>query len=341
MRPRTGLVLAGAAGAGLIAWGAKRRASFLDLHGKLVLITGGSRGLGLQLAREFGARRARVAICARDADELNRAQQDLKERGINTHTAVCDVSDAGQVDRMIGAIAERLGPIDVLVNNAGIIRVGPIFQQTAQDFEDAMNTMFWGTLYPTLAVLPQMRERKKGRIVNITSIGGRVSVPHLVPYCCAKFAVVALSEGLRAELASSGIRVVTILPGLMRTGSHLNAEFKGKHKAEYLWFSAGAASPLVSIDAARAARSIVRATARGDAEKILSMPADLIARLHGIFPGLTTEIFGLVNRFLLPGSPESLTGIRTGAEAKAQLGSRVLEAITQPGQHAAEALNEL
>ena len=153
---------------------------------------------------------------------------------------------------MVNQIAQELGPIDVLVNNAGIIRVGPVQQQTIEDFEQAMNTIFWGNLHPTLAV-----------------------------YSCAKFAAVALSEGLRAELACSGIRLVTIVPELMRTGSHLHAEFKGNHKQEYAWFSAGAASPFVSIAAERAACCIVRAAARGDAEKVLSFPAGVLAHLHG------------------------------------------------------------
>src|SRR5437763_6066124 len=109
---------------------------------------------------------------------------------------------------MVDEVAKRFGRIDVLVNNAGIIQVGPVENMTITDFENAMAVMFWGPVYATLATLPYMRQHGDGRIVNITSIGGKVSVPHLVPYSCAKFAAVALSEGLRAELASTGIRVV-------------------------------------------------------------------------------------------------------------------------------------
>ena len=133
---------------------------------------------------------------------------------------------------MVAEAAELLGPIDVLVNNAGIITVGPFLEMDVEDFDQAMKVMFWGPLYTTLAVLPAMRARKQGSIVNITSIGGKVSVPHLLPYCCAKFAAVALSEGLRTELMPDGIRVTTIAPGLLRTGSHLNARFKGKQADE-------------------------------------------------------------------------------------------------------------
>ncbi|HVV47434.1 MAG TPA: SDR family oxidoreductase, partial [Bryobacteraceae bacterium] len=191
--------------------------------GKIVLITGGSRGLGLAMAREFGSHGATVAICARDEAELKAAQADLARRGVRAHAFPCDISNRDQVFRMIAEATGQLGRIDILVNNAGILKVGPFSQMDVADFEDAMKVMFWGPLYATLAVLPAMRARGEGGIVNITSIGGKVSMPHLLPYSCAKFAAVALSEGLRAELAPSGIRVTTIAPGLLRTGSHLRA----------------------------------------------------------------------------------------------------------------------
>src|SRR6185369_6660508 len=131
-----------------------------------------------------------------------------------------------QVAAMVSQVNERLGGIDVLVNNAGIISVGPIESQTIEDFREAMDVMFWGHVNTILAVLPQMQRRRSGWIGNVSSIGGKISVPHLVPYSCAKFASVGLSEGLTAELAKDGINVTTIVPGLMRTGAHINAYFK-------------------------------------------------------------------------------------------------------------------
>ncbi len=109
------------------------------------------------------------------------------------------------------------GRVDIVVNNAGIIQVGPMSTTTVEDFATALDVMFWGALYPTLAVLPQMRARRSGHVVNITSIGGMVSVPHLLPYTCAKFAAVGLSEGLRTELGQEGIHVTTVVPGWRRS----------------------------------------------------------------------------------------------------------------------------
>ena len=172
----------------------------------------------------------------------------------------CDVTIREDVDALVREVAERLGPIDVLINNAGIISVGPVETMEIEDFQQAMATNFWGPLYAILAVLPGMRRRGEGRIANIASIGGKISVPHLVPYSASKFALVGLSEGLlRAELAKNGISVITIYPGLMRTGSPRHAIFKGRHRAEYAWFSVSDALPLVSMDAAGpAARSWTR-----------------------------------------------------------------------------------
>jgi NAD(P)-dependent dehydrogenase (short-subunit alcohol dehydrogenase family) len=339
MKIRTGLLTAIAAGAGYAALQRLRRRPSLDLNGKVVLITGGSRGLGLAMAREFGAQGAIIAICARDDGELHRAQNNLMSHGVRSHTFVCDVSDRQQVESMVADVIEQLGGIDVLVNNAGVINVGPFSEMDLEDFGHAMKVMFWAPLYMTTAVLPSMRARKGGSIVNITSIGAKLSVPHLLPYSCAKFAALALSEGLRTELAPEGICVTTIVPGLMRTGSHLNAEFKGRQAHEYAWFATGAATPLVSIGAARAARSVVRATMRGDSEKILSFPADAAARFHGLFPGLTSDLMGVVAR-MLPSGTQLPGDSRPGHAVEAGLHSRLWKFMTLAGRRAAQSLNE-
>jgi NAD(P)-dependent dehydrogenase (short-subunit alcohol dehydrogenase family) len=300
-----------AAGIGLALAGqeALRRRRAIDLWDQVVLITGASRGLGLAMAREFAQEGAHLVICARNGAQLLEAERELSGYGVNVLAVPCDVTDQAQVERMVARATERFGRIDILVNNAGSIAVGPFDVQEVDDFRMAMDIMFWGTVYPTMAVLPQMRTRGNGRIVNITSIGGRVSVPFLVPYNCSKHAAVAFSEGLRAEAAKDGITVVTVVPGLMRTGSYMNALYKGQHESLYSLFSVLANSPLTSMDAGRAARQIVQATRRGDAEFVVTNQAKLMSRAHGIAPGLFADIMGLVNH-LLPqgGSSEARLG---------------------------------
>ncbi len=335
---QNGLLLA-AAGVGAFVAGRAvlRRWREYDLRGQTVLITGGSRGLGLVMAREFAREGARVAICARNNAELEQARADLAARGADVLAVLCDVTDKVQVGSLVETVRDRFGRIDVLVNNAGVIQVGPMEVMTIEDYDEAMRTHFWAPLYTTLAVLPEMRRRRDGRIVNISSVGGKISVPHLLPYSASKFALVGLSEGLRAELAKDNIAVTTVCPGLIRTGSPRNAFFKGKHREEYAWFSISDSLPVTSMSAERAARHIVSACKRADAEVILSIQAELAVRFHGLFPGLTTNILGFINRFL----PEP-GGIGTRrAQGKDSRSSAAPSWLTGLSDEAARANNEL
>ena len=171
-------------------------------------------------------------------------------------------------------------------------------------------------------------------IVNIASIGGKISFPHLLPYSAAKFALLGLSEGLHAELGSKkGVRVVSVVPGFMRTGSHLNAFFAGDQEQEFEWFALGASLPLLSIDAQRAARAIVKATRRGTAQPILGVPAHLAARFHGLFPGTTNRLLALVNS-LLPEASKSM--FQRGAQLQDEIDSTLFHELTKSGSTAAE-----
>jgi short-subunit dehydrogenase len=328
-----------AGGAFLLGRELLRRAAPADLHGQTALVTGGSRGLGLLISRELQQAGCRLAICARDAEELEWASRDLASYGGPVETVVCDVGDQQQVERMISEVTGRLGKIDILVNNAGIIQVGPLENQELADFRTAMDVMYWGVVYTSLAVLPQMRARAAGRIANVTSIGGKMAVPHLLPYSSAKFAAVGFSEGLASEVAKDGITVTTIVPGLMRTGSHLHAVTKGQQTKEYGWFSLGASLPFISMDAERAAKHVVEAIQRGDSVRCLGLTAALASRFHGVFPGTTVELLGLVNR-LLPAPSSGSSGRVPGFQARDWLNSRLVNVATTLGQRAAERFNE-
>ena len=320
-----------------------RQTRRVDLGGSVVLITGGSRGLGLALAHEFGQHGCRLAICARDAAELVRAKDELAAKGYEVFTAVCDLTDTAQVNTLIADVTAHYGQIDILVNNAGIIEVGPVQNMSRKDFEDAMAVDFWGVLDTILAVLPQMSARKSGRIVNITSIAGKVAFPHLLPYAAAKFAATGLSEGLHSELKRDGITVTTIVPGLLRTGSYFHALFKGDKTGEFTWFSIGDNLPGGSISAGRAAREIVAATRNGEAERILSIPASLLSRFQGLAPNTSAGLLTLINNAVLPppsDAPGSET-ISTGKEAESSMPMRpAFDAVTTLGRAAAERLNE-
>jgi short-subunit dehydrogenase len=206
----------------------------------------------------------------------------------------------GEIAELFNRIRREVGSIDVLINNAGIIQVGPFETMTLEDYEQAMAVHFWAPLLCMEQVLPDMRRRRDGRIVNISSIGGKIAAPHLLPYCASKYALVGLSKGMRVELAKDNIFVTTVAPGLMRTGSPRNALFKGQHRAEYTWFSISAGMPLLSMDADRAARQIISACKYGRAEITLSLPAKLAVAIDALAPELTADMTALAN-CMLPG----------------------------------------
>jgi NAD(P)-dependent dehydrogenase (short-subunit alcohol dehydrogenase family) len=275
------------------------------LHDQVVLITGGSRGLGLLLAREFGRKGCRLAICARDGAELERARLGLEHRGYQVFASVCDVSDPAAVDRLMAEVLDHYGRLDILVNNASVMHVGALSSMDLLDFRQAMATNYWGTVHTTLAAIEPLKQAG-GRIVNICSIGGKVAVPHLLPYDAAKFAVLGFSEGLRAELAGEGISVTTIIPGLMRTGSYSHATFKGDQLGEFEWFSTVASEHATTIDARQAARRIVLATARREPEVILGWHARFAALAKAVLPNTLIRVLGLANRALPHSSRKSI-----------------------------------
>jgi len=303
---------------------------------QVVVVTGSSRGLGFAIAQEFASRGAKLVICGRDVEILGEAEQRLRDMGAQVLARRCDIASRQDAEHLIHQARDRFGRIDVLVNNAGVIAVGPIESQTIEDFESAMGTMFWGMVYTTMAVLPQMIQRQGGRIVNIASIGGKVAIPHLVPYSCAKFAAVGFSEGIRAELAKDNISVTTVVPGLMRTGSHANAVFKGDHHKEYSWFSLSATLPVLAMDARRAARAIVNAAARGVSEVVLTPQAKVLALAHGIAPGTVADILGVAHRYM-PGTGSHETQRFTGKESETPVSRSFL---TRLGRTAGRALNQ-
>src|SRR5437667_4290944 len=287
----------------LVAWIIARliRMARYPLREKVVLITGGSRGLGLVLARQICAQGGNVALIARDADELGRAKADLARRGGAVLTVQSDLLDAGQIQSAVRQIIDRFGKIDVLINNAGIIEVGPLEHMTRDDFDRAMRLHFWAPFELISQIVPEMRIWGGGRIVNISSIGGKIAVPHMAPYSASKFALTGISDALRAELARDNIYVTTVAPGMMRTGSHVNAKFKGRHDIEFAWFAASAGAPLLSMNANRAARKILAACRRGQPSLTLTFAARAAILGNALFPNLTGYAMKFANR-LLPGA---------------------------------------
>lgn len=328
-------MVAGAAiGAGLALI---KRNSRMDLRHKTVAITGGARGLGLVMARQLVDMGANVAICSRHPDELQRADAELKFRGGNVLSLACDLTNREEAIRFIEECRIHFGGIDVLINNAGVIQVGPLEEQTEQDFRDALDTHFWTPYHTMQAAIPHMKRNGGGRIANIVSIGGKVAVPHLAPYCASKFALSGLSKAFANEVSKDGIKVTTVYPGLMRTGSHINALFKGQNEKEFALFSLMDATPATSIAAERAAAQIVDAIRCGRSELTITIQAKAIALAAELAPELVSALAQAGN-LILPGGGGIGEELATGLESRTDA---IPDVITAAIDAAAERNNEL
>jgi NAD(P)-dependent dehydrogenase (short-subunit alcohol dehydrogenase family) len=264
----------------------------------VAVVTGASRGLGFLLARELADRGHDLVLNARSEPGLAVAAAALQERGARVVTVPGDVADPAMGQRLVDTAVEHFDRLDVLVTNAGTIQVGPALAMRAHDFGNAMDLMFYGVVHPVLAALPVMKERGAGRILVISSIGGKLPAPHLLPYVAAKHASVGFAEGLRVEVIRHGITVTCAVPGLMRTGSPRNALFTGDQPAEHRWFTLGDSLPVVSMDAERAARKLIRAALRGRPEVAPTPLAKIGMRVHGVAPATTMRLVSVVNRLL-------------------------------------------
>jgi NAD(P)-dependent dehydrogenase (short-subunit alcohol dehydrogenase family) len=271
----------------------------ITLDDRVVIVTGASTGHGLLVARYAAQHGARLVLAARDTENLYAAEIEMIHAGARDVLAVpTDVTDREECQYLVDHTAERYGRVDILINNAGIIQVGPAETLTLRDVEGAMATNFWGAVHCTLAAIPYMRRQGFGRIGNVISIGGKVPTPHLVPYAASKYALTGFTESLRTELAKDGILVTGVYPHLMRTGGHVHAWVKGQREAEYTLFALAGTLPFVSASAETVARKLWRAVCDGDAEVIAGWPAVVAAKVHSLFPNWTAEALALLARAL-------------------------------------------
>jgi short-subunit dehydrogenase len=192
-------------------------AGLTDYRDTAGIVTGASSGIGAQLARDLARRGMRVALLARRADRLEELAAEVRRAGGEALPVPCDVADRGSVEAAVGAAVERFGRVDLLVNNAGYGRHVLFKDHDVGDIERMMRTNYLGTVWATKAVLPAMRTRRRGWIVNVSSVAGKLGQPDEAAYSASKFAVAGLSEALAYELAPLGIHVMTVYPALVRT----------------------------------------------------------------------------------------------------------------------------
>lgn len=300
-RKKTGLALSSAATGLVLSNIYQPKESLFD---KNIVITGGSRGLGFALAQEVVRQGANVILLARTKEELEKAQKILRQSNPYSRVEVfsCDVTDKNQLHATVDAIIIKFKSIDIVINNAGEIIVGPFESMSEHDFRKQMDLHMFAVLNMTQMFYPHFKENKKGHVVNICSIGGRVAVPHMLPYDASKFALSGLSQGLAAELHKDNITVTTVYPTLMKTGSPIQAKFKGDSQQEFTWFATSDYMPGLSIPANKAAKKIVEGIKEKRTEIIFSTIGK--ARLYGslFFPELMSWSMSFLNALMPKGT---------------------------------------
>jgi NAD(P)-dependent dehydrogenase (short-subunit alcohol dehydrogenase family) len=316
---------------------------------RTAVVLGASRGLGLLVSEELLQRGFTVYGCARDEDELEGAARILAAAvpGGRFVPRICDVRYQDEVTAVVEEVVDDHGGLDVAIHVAGVIQVGHADKVTLGHYHEAVDTMLFGPVHLALASVPHMRDAGHGRIGIVSSVGGLVAVPRLVPYSVAKFGAVGLAEGLYAELSGTGVTVTTVTPGLMRTGGHTHARFVDDAVSDYAWFAPLASLPGLSISAERAARRIVSGVLSGSPTVELTPLTIIGRRVHGLAPATTTRAMGLVSR-LLPGPSGRAADPMTeaapavdGSTARERLSSRVVDGLSVLGDRAARRTNEV
>ncbi len=198
-----------------------------------VLITGGSEGIGKATAILFARKGYDLVLAARHSDRLQIVAQQLQSLGATAPLTVsCDVTDAAQVKTLVDKALEHYGYIDVLINNAGIYASAPVEEFSLEDWHRVIDTNLWGYIHTINALLPHFLQRGKGTIVNVSSIGGKIAIPYLVPYCTSKYGVTGLTQALHAELKPQGIHVCGIYPNLIQSNFVERSIIRGKDEQD-------------------------------------------------------------------------------------------------------------
>jgi len=190
----------------------------LRLRGKVVVVTGGGGGIGLETAKAFAREGCRVAVCDRRAGSLEGLRGRLEGCGGEALVAQTDVSDEGQVRRFVASVLERWGRVDFLVNNAGYGIHKPLLKMSVEEIRGQVDTNYFGVVHATKAVLEHMVLERSGHIINIASVVAKLPMPNSGAYAATKAALDSTALTLRAELAKYGINVTTVYPGPTRTG---------------------------------------------------------------------------------------------------------------------------
>lgn len=285
----------GVAGTAAAVYAWRQRARRRHVQGRTVLITGGSRGLGLELARKFLAAGAQVALCARNQADLERARQQLAPGGGLVSIHVADISNPQAVERLVSDVTARWGRLDILVNNAGVFMGGPMALMRLDDYQRMLRVNLIGTITVTEACRPYLE--RHGGVITIVSAAGLLPAPHLAPYAVSKAGVSMYAQLLEVELASRGLETMAVYPSYMPTGSTYSADYRGAVAAEQRVVQRLMHMPFISVDHRRAGSIILNAWLSGRRVVVYPAVARFSIILTNLMPEFALRMMRLANRF--------------------------------------------
>ena len=259
--------------------------------GRNVVITGASSGIGADVALGFAERGAKVALLARRAEVLEELATKIDDAGGLGVPIACDVTDRAQVFGAIGEAEQKLGPVDILVNSAGILIPGPVAEMPPENLELMLKVNVIGMLHSMQAVLPAMKAAARGSIVNIASLAGRRGMSPLGGYCATKFAVVGMTEALRVELFGSGVNISLVMPGVIDTpmvSGGLKTVRSGLESYQQSF----------AMPARWVTWAVFAAVTLGLSEVDVPLGAATAEKLASLFPGVTGAMLGIGNRLM-------------------------------------------
>jgi uncharacterized protein len=248
------------------------------LAGKVAVVTGGSMGIGESIAKTFVEHGAHVVLLARDSGRLEAARARIGGTE-QTLALACDVRHREEIDRVVGLIMHHFQRIDIWVNNAGHGLLDSIAQVNMDDCRETFETNLFGALEAMKAVIPIMQQQRSGAIINISSVAGHIPLPFHAIYSATKFALNAIGKAARIELAGTGINVLTVCPGYVRTEFGENA-IKGDVQKQVR------PSSVRGISAERVARATLNGYLAGKREVIVPWMMHPVVKLYQLFPGL-------------------------------------------------------
>ena len=255
----------------------------MDFKGKTIVITGASAGIGKETAVQFAKRGANLALVARRKEKLEQLKKELESFQITILTCQCDVSKKSQVEDMSKTVLSKFGSIDILVNNAGFAIYGSISELTIDESESQMITNYFGMIYCIKNFLPKMIKQKCGHIINVASVAASFGLPGIASYCATKSAMLGFSEGLKHELAGTGVGITVVSPIMVRTDFFDHPSFDKIPKY----------SP-TSLDPKTVAKIILKATDSPRLEIVVPSFVRVVIWLKQTFPYIINPILGSV-----------------------------------------------